>query len=154
VHRAGAGDHDSAEALIAAGADLDVRDGTFASSPVLWARNAGHTDMIKLLLARGARLNAADAAKLGLTSIVAGFLDDVPDSIDAAAGWPTPLISAVANGHRSTVQLLLDRGADPNAPASNGQRPLEATKWIEDPADRERIIALLRQHGATGSAET
>jgi hypothetical protein len=82
-----------------------------------------------------------------------GGTDDVPDSIDAAAGWPTPLISAVANGHRSTVQLL-DPGADPNAPASTGQRPLESTKWIEDPADRERIIALLRQHGATGSAET
>ena len=84
------------------GADLDVRDGTFASSPVLWARNAGHEEMIELLLARGARLNAPDAAKLGLSRIVSGFLDDVPDSINAAVGWPTPLISAVSNGYEST----------------------------------------------------
>lgn len=149
-HAAAADDQESAQALIAAGADLDIRDAEHASSPVLWARNFGHTDMVGLLLARGARLNASDAAKLGLTAVVSGFLDDVPASINSAVGWPTPLISAVSNGYRSTVQLLLDRGADPNAPAGNGQTPLEATKWIADPAQRREIVELLRNHGASG----
>ncbi|MBM7784084.1 ankyrin repeat protein [Tenggerimyces flavus] len=46
----------------------------------------------------------------------------------------------------ATVQLLLDRGADPNAPAGNGQTPLQATKFAGDTADV--ITALLRQSGA------
>jgi ankyrin repeat protein len=149
-HAAAADDRRSAEALIAAGADMDVRDAQHGSSPVLWANNFGHREMVDLLLRHGARLNASDAAKLGLTAVVSGFLDDVPDSIDTAIGWPTPLVGAVSNGHESTVHLLLDRGADPNAPAGNGQTPLDATKWVDDPARRDRIIDTLRRHGASG----
>lgn len=146
-HAAGAGHLAAAEILINAGADLDRRDGQHASSPVLWARVFGHTDMIKLLLDRGARLNAADAAKLGLNRIVSGFLDDLPEVIDQPVGWPTPLAAAISADQPETVRLLLDRGADPNAPTGYGDTPLDCLQWAgEDSAAAMR--QLLKDHGA------
>ncbi|HZC27229.1 MAG TPA: ankyrin repeat domain-containing protein [Actinopolymorphaceae bacterium] len=148
-HAAAADDLASAEALIEAGADLDLRDREHASSPVLWAENFHHREMVQLLLRRGARVNLQEAGKLGLTSVIAGFLDVVPEAIDVTVGWPTALTGAVAGGHLPAVRLLLERGADPNAPAGNGEKPLQATMWVDEGAVRDEISALLRDHGAT-----
>lgn len=148
-HAAASDDRGSAEALIAAGADLDHRDAEHASSPVLWAANFHHTEMVQLLLRSGARVNLPEAGKLGLTPVIAGFLDVLPEAIDAAVGWPTALTGAAAGGHLPAVRLLLERGADPNAPAGNGETPLRAAKWVGDAAVRDEISALLRAKGAT-----
>jgi ankyrin repeat protein len=147
-HAAAVDDQASAEALIAAGADLDLRDVQHGSSPVLWAENFHHTDMVRLLLRHGARVNLPDAAKLGLAGVAQGFLDVIPESIDKSVAWPTPLVAAVANGHLSLVRLLLERGADPNTPAADGQKPLQATKWVDDEKVRTEISALLESFGA------
>jgi uncharacterized glyoxalase superfamily protein PhnB len=87
-HAAGAGDLDCISALIDGGADLDLRDHQHAASPVVRARALGHSDAVRLLLDRGARVNAPDAAQLGLTGILDGFLDDVPACRDRAVGRP------------------------------------------------------------------
>lgn len=147
LHFAAAEGHlDCARVLIDARADLDPRDYEHASSPVLWARNFDRNEMVQLLLDRGARLNTADAAKLGLNHVVAGFLDDVPESRDRAVGWPTPLTGAISGGHPDTVRLLLDRGADPNAPTGTGGTPLDSLRWVDDETARADIEALLREH--------
>jgi ankyrin repeat protein len=87
-HAAGAGDLDCISALIDGGADPDLRDHQHAASPVVRARALGHSDAVRLLLDRGARVNAPDAAQLGLTGILDGFLDDVPACRDRAVGRP------------------------------------------------------------------
>ncbi|WP_152363036.1 ankyrin repeat domain-containing protein [Microlunatus speluncae] len=90
LHLAAAAGHlDCATALIDAGAELDLRDHEHASAPVRWARDSGQHAMVRLLLDRGARLNAADAAALGLEHVLAGFAADVPRS--SASTRPTPI---------------------------------------------------------------
>jgi uncharacterized glyoxalase superfamily protein PhnB len=144
-HAAGHGQIDCVTTLINARANLDLRDHTHASSPVLWARNSGHTEIVELLLARGARLNAPDAAKLGLNAVLTGFLDDVPESLDRAVGWPTPLTGAITGEHPDTVRLLLDRGADPNG---SGGGAMASLRWVEDATVRAEVDELLREYGA------
>lgn len=147
-HAAATGDLGCIAALVDGGADLDRRDHQHGSSPLLWARELGHPDAIRLLLDRGARVNAADAARLGLTTILDGFLTDVPRSRDRAVGWPTPLAGAIAGGQTESVRLLLERGADPDAPTGSGETPMECLRWAPDEQSRSAIGELLRSHGA------
>ncbi len=69
------------------GADLDVRDDDFQSTPLAWAARAGQKGMVELLLARGARPNLPD---------------DPP--------WATPLAWARRRGHAEIVELLQRHG--------------------------------------------
>jgi ankyrin repeat protein len=147
-HAAGRGDLACMTALIDGHADLDHRDREHASSPVLWAREFNHPDAIRLLLDSGARVNAPDAAKLGLNTVVTGFLSEIPASRDRAVGWPTPLAGAISGGHPDTVRLLLEHGADPNAKAGDGQTPWDCLQWVAGDEDRAAIEQLLTEHGA------
>lgn len=61
-----------------------------AYTALLFAAREGAIDVIRLLLARGAKIDAAD-----------------PDNI-------TPLVMAIINGHYDAAGVLLDGGANPN----------------------------------------
>ncbi|KAK3365060.1 hypothetical protein B0T24DRAFT_422014 [Lasiosphaeria ovina] len=52
-------------------------------------------------------------------------------------GSLTPLHSAAASGHKDTVRLLLERGADATATENTGQMPqgLAAMSWHDDTAE-------------------
>jgi uncharacterized protein len=56
------------------------------------------------------------------------------------------LNSAVAAGRGETVELLLEAGADPNAPTRTGHTPLDVALANGD----EEIAKMLRAHGAVG----
>jgi ankyrin repeat protein len=55
------------------------------------------------------------------------------------------LNAAVAGGDREIVAMLLDAGANPDAPQAEGWTPLQAAERRND----EDIVTLLRAHGAT-----
>ena len=58
----------------------------------------------------------------------------------------TPLMLAVFRGDIEDVRKLLEQGADPNQPISDGTTPL----WrAEDDFGLTEIAALLRNQGAT-----
>ena len=65
------------------------------------------------------------------------------DYVDDKHGW-TPLHSAAFHGHKDVVQLLLDRGSDPNKANVGGQTPLHyaAMKGHKD------VVQLLLDRGA------
>jgi len=55
-----------------------------------------------------------------------------------------PLNSAAAAGSRKIAAILLEHGANPNAPTRSGFTPLDAARANAD----EELASLLRSHGA------
>ena len=64
----------------------------------------------------------------------------------------TPLRSAVFNGHKEIVGLLVAEGADVNAKDDRGETPLDWAIQTNNPFGSAEIADLLRKHG--GKAKT
>lgn len=207
-------DIDKVRRLVAAGANVNARSTDPGRTPLLIAAGyPGTVELLKLLLANGADLNAKDGAgftALGLAMLNADVdvvrflveqgldLNNVgpvlaprsayarhrPDVVDyfllrglkvsaeaLIANWQrpelvarmielggdvngkvgpyggTPLMRAVSSelATADAVKLLLERGANPNAESSEGERPLD---WAIYRGDRAKI-AVLEKYGAT-----
>lgn len=115
--------------------DADVNDlavGHF-TTPLWIAAQQGHADVVRMLLMRGASIDATDnvdrrtpllqAAQEGHTEVVRALLEHGAD-IEArnASNGATPLFVASARGHAEVVKLLLDAGADVTATATAGDK--------------------------------
>ena len=72
--------------LLDRGADVDLRDRDYESTPLAWAARAGREEMVKFLLSRGASR---------------ALPDDPP--------WATPAAWARRRGHHHLVDLLTER---------------------------------------------
>jgi hypothetical protein len=114
---------EEAERLIAEGADVNAKDG-YGSIPLHFAVEQGNLDVARLLLDRGANVNAKSGAPL------AGPITG-----------RTPLHIAVAQGNFEITRLLLDRGADINAKDGRGSTPLS----LATGGGNGKIIRLLRE---------
>jgi len=88
------------------------------------AAAAGHMDIVKLLLDRGADPN-------------------LPEEGIAPLGHA--LYSAVYNGHHEIASLLLKRGANPDAPVESSADAV----WIAIRSGDLKMLKLLASHGAT-----
>ncbi|GAA5196704.1 ankyrin repeat domain-containing protein [Microbacterium jejuense] len=121
------GDRDAALALIAAGADVNVRD-DLRDSVLLYAGANGYDDVVRAALAAGGDLTVTNryggiavipASERGHVSTVA-LLIEAGSNLDHVnrLGW-TALIEAIVlsdggPAHQRIVELLLDGGADPS----------------------------------------
>ena len=84
-------------------ARIDVKD-IYDRSPLLWATENGHEAVVKLLLEKGAELDAKD------------------DSLGRTLLW-----RAAENGHEAVVKLLLEKGAEPEAKDWEGLKPRQTS---------------------------
>jgi hypothetical protein len=153
------GVHDSAVALIDAGADVDrtvLGDG----SPLIAAARHGDLSLAKLLLERGAQVDLqvrGDGSPLIAASLL-GNLDLVTTLVEHGAdvngfvpGDETPLINAARAGHLDVVRYLVANGADVNlavpaedGPAAKIRSPLGEALKHSHPA----VADYLRAQGA------
>jgi ankyrin repeat protein len=118
------GDYDVASEALRHGADPNaVLDG---HTPLCWASQEGHTDVVRLLLDAGAEVNFSDPL---------GF---------------TPLFKSIGDPHLDTAELLLLRGADVDhrCRSSEGCTVLH----IAAAFGRLECISLLLLYGAKRSA--
>ena len=107
------GDNDTIRMLIDAG--LGVNDTDFAGfTPLIGAAFTGSVAAAKLLIAKGANVNAISSD---------GSFQKVKMGTIALGNW-TPLLAAASSGPPDLIALLLDAGADVNARDVRGMTPL------------------------------
>jgi ankyrin repeat protein len=108
---------------------------------------------VRDMLARPASLDIWTAAFLGNLDRVRELLDGDPTLVNQVCDRSgTPLVLAAQRGHLEVVRLLLERGADPNAPEERNAphgRALYSAVY-----DRHFEVArLLLEHGANPNQE-
>lgn len=121
-----------------------------------YAAGERHWEVVKLLLDKGADVDASDY-EAGVTALMmaagdgnlemAKLLLDKGAAVNATAiGDETPLIDAVSKGHLEMAKLLLDRGADVNHKPhdSDSQTALNIAKE----KGYTHIVEILKAHGA------
>lgn len=116
-------------------------------SPLRAAVNHHHLDLAPVLQALGARCDVFDAAALGEVDHLRQLLDAEPTLALAQSGDGfIALHLAAFSGHAKAVELLLGRGAEPQAMAANGSgtQPLHSAAAGGQPA----IAHLLLDRGA------
>lgn len=146
VHVAGTGDPELVEVLLEFGADPNRRSEWWAGGfhPLHTARGA----VADRLLEAGAVPDACAASNLDRPELLRRILDDEPPRVQERGGdGQTPLHFARS---REVVDLLLERGADPDArDLDHRSTPAE---WMLDggrPGGRRELAAHLVERGAS-----
>lgn len=126
--------------------------GAYNRSPLLYASGFSNCDTVRLLLARGADMEAKDNngftpliyADSGITRVLVEHGANIE-----ARSWRnrTPLIWAAIRDNPDVVRILLEHGAKGEAKDVNGKTALDYVRDSDYP-QRRQIVALLRQYGA------
>jgi ankyrin repeat protein len=131
------GSVDSVKTLLDHGAKIDTRDPVFQQTTVMIAVRENHPAVVKLLIERGAQVNAqtrtGDAPQWILPNSVPGFGHGIgivrgglPDrgSRFLIPGAMTPLLYAARDGRIESAKILLAAGAEIDHADANGVTPL------------------------------
>src|SRR5215472_3673197 len=146
-YAASSDDADVAEALIDAGADIEVPDGSIGT-PLDNAIGYGCWHVARLLVTRGARVDKAwHAAALGMLGRLEELLGSDPPAEEVSqAFW-----HACMGGQRRAAEYLLSRGADLNwEPDYAHGTPLDAATGRS--TQQDNVISWLRELGAQSTA--
>ncbi|GIY63342.1 ankyrin repeat and KH domain-containing protein 1 [Caerostris darwini] len=150
---ASSGYFELAQLLLAMKANVEDR-GLKDMTPLMEAANAGHADIVKLLILHGADVNAQTSQEKKLKGTKVKYPDltmkpqqeihSAVPSIVCPEG-NTPLMFACAAGHEDIVRILLDAGARVEDHNENGHTPLmEAAS-----AGHVEVAKLLVERGAS-----
>jgi ankyrin repeat protein len=114
-----AGNVEAAKVLLKAGARVDPVETFGGQTPLMWAVARRHPQMVELLLANGADVNARSAVRDYQRVATA---ESRAKSLDR--GGFTPLLYAARENCRECVDILLKYKADVNLPDPSGVPPL------------------------------
>ena len=136
------------EELLEQGAHIEARDGSDHQTGLVFSANAGHLSIVKMLIKRGAEINATDdkgwtalfeASYMGKIEIVAFLLDKKASTLPST-GWITSskhgnaLFWCIESSHNEysekieIVKLLLARGCEPEGVDENKRDSLAIAK--------------------------
>jgi hypothetical protein len=127
-------------------------------TPLWWAADNGHEAVVKLLLEKGADVNAQGgdygnalyAASLGGHEKVVELLLGQGADVNAQGGrFGNALQAASLDGHEKVVELLLGQGADVNAQGGDYGNALQAASF----EGHEKVVELLLGQGADVNAQ-
>jgi quinoprotein dehydrogenase-associated probable ABC transporter substrate-binding protein len=116
----------SAQALIAAGADVNAPVAKGGYTPLMLAALSGSSDLVAMLIERGARVNATN-----------------PGGVSA-------LMIATANNRSQVAALLLKAGADVNLKSEDGRTAIGIAKTNGNDA----LVRLLEEAAQKGAAKS
>lgn len=144
------GDVVGVEAALDAGADVDEIDK--GATPLILAVRAGHIEAARLLLERGADVNAAPTPLLGpalMPALAKRRIDLIDLLLDAGAdpNWrgnrEAALHIAVRSSCLECVTALVEAGADVNAKTKDGKTPLHLANFT----GQREVSDYLMSHG-------
>jgi ankyrin repeat protein len=113
------GNVDAAEALLRAGAAVDAKEKFGGQTALMWASARRHPEMMRLLIAKGADVNAASTDRNYQRHVTA---EGRPKSLDS--GGLTPLLYAARENCSACAMVLLENRADIDLPDPDGVSPL------------------------------
>ncbi len=113
------GNVEAATLLLDAGADVNAVEGWGLQSALMWAAAQKHPAMIKLLIARGAAVNARGAVRNWERKVIRE-----PRPKDMNQGGFTPLLYAAREGCIECAKELVAGGADLDLPDPHRVTPL------------------------------
>jgi ankyrin repeat protein len=113
------GNVEAARLLLSHGATIDARERWGEQTALMWASARRHPEMMELLIANGADVNARSAVRDYQRHVTA---EGRPKSLDS--GGFTPLLYAARENCLACVEVLLEHGADMDLPDPDGVSPL------------------------------
>jgi tetratricopeptide (TPR) repeat protein len=137
--------------------NVDLKDEN-GRTPLFMAAERGYERVVKLLIDKGAKINAQDgfcgnalqAASTGGHEQVVKLLLDKGAKVNAQGGdYGNALQAASFRGHDQVVKLLLDKGADINAQGGAYGNALQAASL----EGHEQVVKLLLDQGADINAQ-
>ncbi|XP_071098533.1 uncharacterized protein [Haliotis cracherodii] len=128
------GNLEEVKRLLSRGIDVNCRRGKWSWTPVMPAARWGHSDVVELLVSKGADVSLVDkdgdnilrlACMGGHLEMVEYVLSlNVVDINSRGGGSQTPVMTAAEWRHRDVVELLVSKGADVSLVDVNGDNIL------------------------------
>ncbi|SVC67079.1 uncharacterized protein METZ01_LOCUS319933, partial [marine metagenome] len=158
------GDIEAVKQHIAAGADVNAKEGGFENTPLIIAASQGHKEIAELLITNGADVNAKDVGGLTPLDWATGWLPfrNTPSETKAAkkeiadllrkhggkSGGEDSIYVAAKTGNIKAVKQHIAAGTDVNVRDGEGWTPLlRAAFW-----GHKEIVELLIAEGADVNA--
>ena len=136
-------------ALLSRRADPHAREHAHGQTALMWAAAQGHPEVVRLLLASGARVD--DRSKVYPQVVSSSGNADRSGVFEVMQGGYTPLLFAARRGGVASARLLVDAGADVDTAAASGTSPLVVAAHSGHGALAAFLLSAGADPGAAGA---